>query len=598
MFRCLATIVVVIYLAMRIIFCEKLPSYPQDIHYCHYEFENLGKSNTTYHDLKILAEKNENSFFKQIEKWHSEVTDLGGKISRFWWLLPSSRLMSWAPPIYNPLYFIYLVQLLMNEKKISEIYVINAPAEAIDLANDFFEEVIVQHQAKQLMPNSTFFENRIKPYLTYFKHYITGKCNQPKLAHRPYLIHTNLLNSSNFLKGIDHYFGKILTDLPRDQREKISILIFYPDNKRKIKKEITRSYQALGFQVVFTYDALNIIDVFKIFIQSLVLNLKIKKFSSSLRPLILGNQSSAHFASQYADKILNHQHNALIELELLRACQKSFPVIAPEKLLYAYEERSIERALLLANQEQTRPALTYGFVHAVMHEGHLCYGEKSYAGAIPPRPDFIYVTGISAQRWFLNKGIKEDRIRIFGSPRCEPKFVQIEKDLDIINILFLGGQDHELIEFGRMLEKMPEVLSRCNLTLRFKPYVGVDEQQKGLERIRKSVPHVKVEGGDLFEQLKQYDLVFFSTSSSGLEAILNGKPAFHIKLDQYFNLDPLACLDEGGPIVRIKNISDLDTEIKKLKNFKKEQWNELLTNQMEEAQQIYEKCNSNKIFTS
>lgn len=583
---------------MKIIFCEKLPRATTELAYTNYNQEDLKIAGATYFSLKDLAKTYEEKFFHDIEIWHSQVCLEAAQKNRFWWMTQAARLMSWAPPIFTPLFFNYLIKILqpeLLEKNVKEFYIINAPKEAIDLASDFFQQIEVQAQAQPLMTKPSFFNNQLKPYLAYIKNLIFGKLATKNLEPRPYVIHSTILSPKNILNKIDHYFGSEFFNIPLEERKKITWLFFYPQNDRKVKKQVIRFFEDQGFQIAFTYDYVGFIDLIKIFLISIKLKIDLKKLGKTIPNPITKGIIAKKFKPMYAHHILQGKLDSLSDLELYFTAKKLFKTLKPKRFIYAFEERSIERALLMANSENQTPAESFGFIHSVMHQGHLCFDPKSNQRANPPRPNYFLVTGMAAYDWFISKGYNEKRIKVIGSPRCVLKYTPKTKPPSPLKILFLVGQAHELIEFASLITNESQMFNNIQLTIRRYPYGWFDDQQRGVDLIKKIIPQVIEENATLHEQLEKNDMAFFSTSSSGIEAVMNGKIAFYIKLDQFHNLNPLEYAKKAKSLIQCLNRDDLKNNLSMVKNLSTEQWNDLTQKQMQDAQLIYQKFNA-KVF--
>lgn len=582
---------------MKIHFVDELPNQLQrikNIHYCHFKHQDLKLPDTNYIDLKSLAAIHEKSFFKDIEKWHSEINLLGLKQSKYWWFTSNSRLMSWAPPIFTPLFFHYLLQIAAKEKKLQEIYVLSAPKEVIDLAPDFFTDISVNMSNPQIhVDTKSFFDNHLRPYLAYLKNYLFNQLEKKSLEKRPYLIHSLLLNADNLLNGNDHFFGSIFFNLSEEKRKEITWIFHYPKNDKKIKIKVVEFFASKGFQVVFSYDFFNIIEIMGLFFKSIQLKKSIKAVSIKMK-----NGISSSFNQMYAQKILNQKQDSLIEFETYQALGKVLPILSPDKILFAYEERSIERAILLANNEQETPAKTYGFVHSVMHQGHLCFDLKYSSEANPPRPNKILTTGVAAKEWFEAKGYSANDIEIFGSPRSSVNFKEITEIKKPIKILFVVGQPHEIMEFATMLKAKPTLLKGFELTVRRYPYGWPEDQNKGIDLLNTIYPNLNKSVGNLHQQLETHDIVFFSSSSAGLEAICNGKLSIHISLDQFHNLDPLEYAKTAKSLISCRNIVELENTLNRITNLSVNEWNDLVQNQITDAKLIYDSVKIEKFIDS
>lgn len=576
---------------MKIHFVDELPKTGM-IHYCHFNHQNLHLPNAQYADIKALAKIHEKSFFDEIEKWHSAINLLGLKESKSWWLTSCSRLMSWAPPFFTPLFFHYLLQIYLKEKQINEIYVLDAPKEVLELAPDFFNDISINmNQKNDLVETKSFFDNHMKPYLAYLKNYLFRRLKPNKLEKRPYLIHTSILNPENLLKGLDHYFGSAFFKLPENKRKQITWVFLYVQNDPVVKNKIKNYFSSLGFQVIFTYDSFNLFQVLGLFLQSIQIKLKINSLIKRIPPIKIKNVSSPIFTKIYARQCLEQKQDSLIELEVYQSLKKHLSEISPKKIIFAFEERSVEHAILMANNEQKDQATCFGFVHSVMHQGHICFDHKHPSEANPPRPHKILVTGIAASDWFREKGYSQNQIAIIGSPRCVLNFTAMTENKNRLKILFILGQPHELLEFAMSLKENPNILRDYDLTIRQYPYGWFEEQKKGLELLKTFYPNPKDGGGNLHDQLKAHDIVFFSSSSAGIEAILNGKLSIHIQLDQYYNLNPLEYAKNAKSLITCHNLDELEKTLIKIKNLNPAEWNNLVQNQMTDAQLIYQAFN-------
>jgi len=577
---------------MKIIFSEKPLDLKKPFHYCHYGNIDLQLANGTFIDFKSTSELLEKSFFDEVEKWHSQINAIGLKKNQYWWLLWPSRLLSWNPPVFTPLFFGIILQKIITDQQIPELYIFSAPPDAITIAREIFGENNIEgvHLVKHKITFNFPFINSCKIYLSFLLKNIFNRPLKRTLSLRPYLIHSQAINPKDLENTIDHFFGDCFFKIPEEQRKKITWLMDYTGNDYQVKLRLQNKFQEYQYQIVFSRDLLNLLDIFAIILKSLTLKKSIRSTAKEIPLFKINNHTLNSFSQIYKNKILLVKEESLSEFTLYQAAKKLFKTSKLKKVLYAYEVRSIENSLHLARQSLPKDVKYYGFVHSVMHDGQMCFNKKSILSANPPAPDIVLVTGRAAQVWFKDKINDVKRVEIIGSPRYSLSNEKLNPP-DQKRILFLSGQLYELMTFAIMIKNMNSFFQKFSFTVRCYPYGGLIEQQQGIQELKLTIPHLQVQSGNLLEQLKSHDVVFFASSSAGIEAIFRGKIGINVGVDPYYSLNPLKYATQAQNLIKCSNGSELQKKLEDLLKLDTEAWRQLSEKQILDATQIYEKFN-------
>lgn len=566
-------------------------------------FRHISNEQGEFIDIRPICKELETEVFKDISYWHSTICEMGQNENKFWWLTQCSRLMTWYPPVFTPLIFsLSIIKILENkllEEKFSNFYIVCAPKEVFELLQELISRkhsISCEEELNNFQTKISFYQNHIQPYLAYVKNKLKGKIKYPEIIPQTILVNTFLLNPNAFIKGIDHYFGNVFLNLPIEQRKQISWLVTYPKNDPLIKNQVVDFFKSNSMNVYFSSDFISFFKIFKIFFHSIKFKIDISLLKRRTAALKVLNLKSEIFKKYYFDYHLNVKQDNLAELELYYASEKLTPGINPAKIFYGYEERSIEKIPHLIRQKLNLKYKICGFVHALIHEGHVCFNQIYPQVVKSPKPDMVLTTGSAVKEWFITKGTEPKNVVVFGSPRWVKNTSEITSKNLSMKVLYLVGQASELNSLATLVENNHDLFKNCQLSIRFYPFGWREEQNQGLNRIKKYIPDISDASGDLLEQIRSNDCIIFSCSSSGLEAILNGKPAINIRLDDIFNVYPLTLLPLNSSIIRCYNSDELKEKISYLQSLNLDEFNQLIQKQIKDVELIYEKVKPQIIF--
>lgn len=584
---------------MKFIFSTELPAKNQG-YYFNFSNQDFKNPDWTYIDAKHFILKFQKELFEDIEKWHSAIGVLASRKVSYWWMTPASRLLSWSPPVYQSLLFSVAICELIKKENSNVFYILNASDQVIRYLQEFQPTAYFEFQGATMTikPVSSFAKEYIRPGLGIIRNHLNGIMNNsptPINSNCEYLIFSQILNINNILNLTDHFYGNIFFQKEDNNSNKMHWFYYYPENISSIKNKIRNVFSQKNISVSFTHDYLNFLDIFKIIFKSLKHKVQMASLKQNLSAIKISNYTSKYFIDEYNIKVLTCRQNIVAELEILFALEKINQKNIFKKVLYPYEEKSLERAILKSSNSKS--IISLGFVHAALNDGHICFNLSSNTLANPPRPKEILVTGEAPRDYFIAKGYDQENIKIIGSPRALNKFEGTKIfHTDKLRILVIVGQDHELNALAALVEKNPESIAKYQFTIRKHPHGSLIEQEKGYKRLAKLIPDIKDEGGSLREQVEKNDIVIFSTSSGGIESIFLGAIGVYVCMDDFFTLNPLASLKDKLTIPQIFSIKELGSFLKKIEKLDQESIKKIQKEQIGFASKIYQTPNIDILF--
>tara|TARA_R110000868_G_scaffold155691_6_gene382181 strand:- start:52485 stop:54230 length:1746 start_codon:yes stop_codon:yes gene_type:complete len=566
----------------RIIFTENIPN-ELGIQYSDYYFNNKLK-NATYIDLEINISANIKLWTDEIDKWHADLCELGSKAVGNWWILPGTRLISWTPPYSQPLIFALSLLIEIENTNSNVLYISNAPLEVIEYISELAPSIVIEFDIsnhKQLYIKQSKlvdFKKIIKLILQIILNYF--RTNIPLEQSYKIGIYTQITSLNTLYSSDDHFFGNKLDSLDS------TLWLIHSHFREKQNKLIKKYFNSKKRKHLILQETLSFIDLIKI----LKINLKIKKQLSQIKnnvPVLNISQfKSKHFASSFFNNLIAN-YSALIEIETLVSTNNIFKSVSLNKVLYPFEDKGLERAILDSCVDCN--IFSIGYAHAVANEGHLYFKKRTNKKAYSPRPNLLACTGPGAVIW-QNKVANQplEKLIDLGTKRFEilPN-TNKEFPLETVNVLFLVGLTHELQRLSHWVESDPNIFKKIKLTIRKYPFGDIQEQNRYIEKIRKH--HLEVIENDLslIEQISQCDIALFSSTSAGYEAILAGKIGIYAELGHIFRLSSIDKRGNCESIFQCNNGYELKSTLSQICSFSKSDYFETVEKQVEFAKSVY-----------
>ena len=208
-----------------------------------------------------------------------------------------------------------------------------------------------------------------------------------------------------------------------------------------------------------------------------------------------------------------------------------------KQLVFPYEEKGIERAMLFAASEKKTKSI--GFTPHPQHS--LAISMRDIKGSSCPKPDIYALCGAAYISFFRNWGCKEScQMQVWGSEKGKLSYLPFQKDTKQkkIKILLALSHPNELKVFHKWLQSKYELYDLADFYIRCYQAVGADHFDDLLSAVKKDFPDVTKVSGNLNDNLKDCDAVAFCATSAGIEAINLGRVGFYLELNDFFEINP------------------------------------------------------------
>ena len=554
-----------------------------------YEFRPAAASRWQSLDLRAVIAANEDRWLAQIDAWHRELSELGAAQTRWWWLLPASRLAVWYPFPLKPVIAAIAIAELAGEHRSDAICLIGAPDEtAVYLAEWCGQHNLIwddRRAARQKAePRPSAFARWIRQARTVASLMARAlSSDRPPQLSAGTLVWSHTLDRDLMGRVGDHFFGRMFDDPALQPAAGVAwcYQVTNFSDCRAVRRELANA----GRRAVLDGDYFRVSDLRFVARAGREIGRALKQLRAAAPPLKVGRLASTAATRRFLDQI-EDAGAPVNELLIYRSMSRTLDATGARALIYPYEEKGLERALLMAATERSPPVTTTAFAHAAYSKGHRFV--RRAAGERQPRPGRLAVTGEAARRWFEQAGVPSTGILVIGSPRFRPMTIADTRRADgPLRLLLLVGFPSELRLFAQTARQCPALLGGAELRIRRYPFGWHDAQAIAESALRTAgVPFTIVEG-DLGDAIHDTDVVLYSSTSAGVEAMLRGRAAVRLEVDDIVTVDPLCSLgNERSGIPSIRP-ADLATEVRRFASMSTAAWQDVLRSQYQAATRLY-----------
>ncbi len=491
-----------------------------------------------YIDIRAIVQANADAWLSDLSQAHALLSkDLSAK-SRWWWLTPFSRLdvRPWgAQEKFKPLFFARAILEWQRQHPNQKLNIINAPQDLIGCLADFQGSSSINFAVLySWLKEKTIFKIKwLKQILALsqrssFTLALEGK-KTCVIAERFDPKHSNE-------DTIKYFYGHMFDDV---DSSKVAFVVL---------------------------DQLPVDDKFFIINASLSWDMMMFFASWKQRPCTIGGINAPTFWSRFL--LTQYTKNLIVkELAVYQSVKKLLSSQEIDTIVYPYEEKGYERALLMACEGSN--VKTIGYTPHPQH--HLALSMKDDVKPAAPKPSQYAVCGGRYVDFFESWGKKpQGSVHVWGSPKSA-NHSQDQKAFGspLKMLLFLSHPD-ELRVFSSWLRAEPMLLKEKIYMVRGYKSVPDALFAKQLDDITKEFSAVIKDTGDFTKDLNACDLALFNATSAGLMAINAGKLAIHVCLDDLFRINPcfnqtdfvLSCASAQELEKRLKTLSDSDVAAK------------------------------------
>jgi hypothetical protein len=211
-----------------------------------------------------------------------------------------------------------------------------------------------------------------------------------------------------------------------------------------------------------------------------------------------------------------------------------------KSFFYPFENRPIEKMMLLALRKYAPKTEVVGFQHANITLKHLAYYFTESEIEITPLPDVIVTMGKTTKDILVNIcNVPENIIKVGCGLRQNSKKIDLNLEYNlkkISSVLVVLSTNIE--EYVRSLLFLNDVeLTDFNVQIRPHPAIPFQNCLKIMPPLKFKYyydPKISLE-----EAFKWADLIVYTSSTIAIEALLYGKPVVFLSSENFLNPDPL-----------------------------------------------------------
>ena len=587
---------------MKFLHCKELgPKFSG--YYTNFKNKKQKNTNAKFCDIRQYIKINQKRWLDCLEEWHSQLCKIGTEITPYWWLVDGSRFYTWSPPIYSPFIFSVAIYLYCKDNGIKQITLIDCPNEVFNYLKEIdgsSEIIYLENYNSKRLNTVSYWIRILRNTFNIFLHLLNSFRYLFVFNHKTFyerkIIFSQIFDSIEEKNRIDHFFGKIFENIEDKNNNLILWLYQYNlnfrskknyKNKILLKKKNYKIVQELNKPL----DILNILIIYIKLINSY-------RIIRKKLPLVnIDGIQSKILPEEYFSFLVNGVL-PLNELLLYNSFKKIIKFNKNiDTVIYPYEEKTLERALLISVNETPGHITTIAYSHSVHWNLHYWYHIRNNLSGNSPRPDIYSVTGI-LEKWWLNSIAKvpKEKIKILGSNRYAEKKYPVPKcnfNSENMKILIVVGQSCDMNILANYIEDESDLFDQCNLIIRKYPFSWEEEQNIGILRIKNLVKNLKISNEEPLDyQIEWSDIIIYNTSSCGIIGMLRGRIAVNVALHDIFYWDSMEKEGSKNTIIHCSSASELKEIILQLKNLDKKKYKVIQDRQFYFANNIYSSLNN------
>ena len=336
--------------------------------------------------------------------------------------------------------------------------------------------------------------------------------------------------------GVDSYFGRfmrLLEDCRPGMRARYAAYVYAPYRSR------LRELAALdGEEIVPLFHELSLVDYVASARASSAALFPGRHRLSAGGPLDLALQPLLREALIDDVRVGGYLHNLLIH----RAVRRSVRRTCVGTLIYPYENKSLEKLLLLGAREGRPGIATVGYQHTSITRRHITLLFEPGEAEVTPLPDRIVTVGDITRRFLEGAGRYPPGIFFTGCALRQQWEAPLPRRMASAGpfrlLLALSSSRRELQEAVEFVRAALDIDQEMNIGIRPHPNFPLAALPAGLRRWIEA--HASdLSGTPLRENLAWCDSVAYVSSTVALEALMVGRPVVNLRLSDAIDPDPL-----------------------------------------------------------
>jgi len=519
-------------------------------------------------DVRAVCHRHQGEWADAICRWHDQVMVHALAATPWAWVLPGARLHIWHGPV-RPFLFALGLWTHLRDHPSDSVVAVGCPPEV----GPYVEELSGGRvRVVDERPSSSVRRRSRQGLVGRLLRIVGALRGVPVWLRRrklPAGIDTLVvsigLSADNIRERGDHFFGRAIDTLG------LNVFWLYQVGASNDRAGIDAALGQSGRRYDFDHRLVSWADVAAQARTAWDVRRQMVGLQTSVPDLhiagtVCGRFSQTYFRDLFAEAM------PLGELLLHQAAARVMAAGTPRALCYPYEEKGLERALLMAAHGTTHPVKTVGFAHAAYNSGMLYLAASTVPAAEPPRPDVLVSAGLGLEGWLASEFRRREAVVPVGSPRWAPVSAALPDRVGRrpLRVLFLTGLGPELFLLLRWLAQCPTLFDEHHLTVRAYPHSWHDEQQAASVHLR---PYrgVTVEHDEpMASQLRDADLVLYCSTSAVAEAVRHGRLVAFVEWSDLWSTDPLRgkadadmiprCVDPAQLLQVMQTVADMDAD--------------------------------------
>ena len=593
--------------SIKIVFSDEIPVDGKGT-LLHYDHLNVMCDNWDYVDIRSIVKDNVNEWLDDIDSWHKCFLDSISSYTSWWTFFPASRLILWETDnkfSLKPLIFTAGLMELVNRGAIS-IHVVSPSDELVKYTiESSCNNNLISVVDERVKKRSILY--KINKAYKFYSHFILIKQflkvfflilfrKKKKTVSTDIVVNSFLIDYDLIKTTGDHYFGCMLDD--NGIKKKYDILWLYNDLDVDYSK-VEHVLSSTGRAYCFISNFIRFKDLFSaIYLTYTSLN-RVKKQLKKIPNIHLGFVNSGLFSSDFLSSFV-FQKKPFIEFVYYKAYTRLVSKTLPKFIVYPYEEKTIEHALLKATESSEKKIKKIAYAHAGYSLGHLYIRRKICHGAV--YPDIIAVTGEASRSYFIKNGVPREQLLTIGTHRSQNLNYKFNKNQlgKKLKLLFIVGLGFEMTQFVNLLVNNRSLADEYDIAIRRSFHSWQMEQDNAEKLLVNNNISIVVGSNNLIDDINNSDVVLYESTTAALQASLTGRIIVQLNLSSIIRTDQFISLEEDSAIEFCKDYNELKLFLNKIDDFDSVQYENYATKQREQVKMLYSKIDFdavNKMLT-
>ena len=582
---------------MKIIITDTVPI-ANHVPFAIYEYNEKLTSHQNYIDIRGIVRKHCWQWLDEINNCHSELSANMLNYTKYWWLTEASRLniQTWGQgPIFKPLFFsIGIMEWIKFNNNQTELHIVSSSPLIKKYLLEFNSNLnIIDNSNRKFKTNfADIFLKFAKEVIAFFRNFaMILRFHVFVLRNTEYakvLIMSESIDSSPS-KGRYYFYGDLFNKFSEYKDIKFSYVctnIFRNQKTADRSSQFSENYLLDNIKLIDLVKST--IDMFYLYVVTLVTGFKKIKCTAN------GLSSHDFWKTFLLDQF--SLNNTFINICCNRSLINLLNLTMPKSIIIQYEEKSRERAIIMASKEKGCNVTSY--ICHPMHRSLIALKDKETYSS--PKPDKYGVAGHSFIGQFSTWANKpSNQLSLWGSGKNIKPFENIKMlNRSNLKILLLVSHPDEIKVFHSWLKTDKSLTVSINYFIRYYKVVPNKVFKKTLDPLINEFNVVHETNGNLVEDLKNCQLVVFCSTSAGINAILYGYIAIYIELNEFFKINP--CFDKLETVLPCETPLEFSNLINKLCEMDIDKLSKIYNNQKRMAlnlfSQIHEPAIRDELF--